>query len=265
MIRRSRPLKRKTVEDPARTDFCKESTMNYDTDVERLLETCLHGERAEVRACVTELLSGQAPDKLLTNVVLPAIERIERLDRDDRVSASALAVLNGAMRLAVNRMVERLQAMPVRNDHGNGPLNVSLYCGASAREAMQGEIMAAILEHDGHHVRFGGGGVPADEILSEVGRGNPDLLLLFASSASDGPAAREVIDTIRSIGSRPDMQIVLAGGIFSRAPGLAEEIGADLWTDDPEALRLAIVEEANLRSTPEQRTVGRGRRIARAA
>ena len=253
------------MEDPARTESCKEPNMNHDTDVERLIETCLHGDRAEVRTCVTHLLSGHPPDLLLTGMVLPAIERIERMDRDDRVSAAALAVLNGSMRLAANRIVGALQALPIRDDRTTGTLSVALYCGQSAREAMQGEIMAAILEHDGHRVRFGGGGVPADEILSEVGRGHPDLLLLFASSAGDAPAVREVIDTIRSIGGRPDMQIVLGGGVFSRAPGLAEEIGADLWTDDPEALRLAIVEEADLRAIPGQRTVGRGRGISRAA
>ena len=132
-------------------------------------------------------------------------------------------------------------------------------------EELQAEIFTAVLEHDGHVVRFLGGGVPVDEILEEIGSNRPDVLLLFASSASDAPGIREIIDTIRTIDSRPDLQVVVGGGVFRRAPGLAEEIGADLWADDPVDLRIALVEEAERRSFPEQRTVGRARRLPRAA
>lgn len=236
--------------------------MVLDTDVDRLLETCLRGDRGDVRLVVDGLLDRHAPERILANILLPALERIDRLDREDKASVSALQVLTNAVHLAANRVLGRLQATPRSSSQ---PLRVLLYCGVGDSEALQGEIMASLLEHDGHDVRFAGGGVPADEILEDVGRRDPDLLLLFASSACDGPGIRKVIDTIREIDSRPDMQIVVAGGVFSRAPGLAEEIGADLWTDDPEALRLAIVEEADRRAIPEQRTVGRTRRVSRAA
>ncbi|MEE2973027.1 MAG: cobalamin-dependent protein, partial [Planctomycetota bacterium] len=211
---------------------------------------------------VDRLLDEHPPQRLLSTVVLPALEKIDRLDRQDQASVSALQVMSNAIHLAANRILGRLQG---GLSDAERSLRVLLYCGIGDSEALQGEIMASLLEHDGHDVRFAGGGVPADEILEDVGRRDPDLLLLYASSASDGPGIRQVIDTIRDVDSRPDMQIVVAGGVFARAPGLAEEIGADLWTDDPEALRLAIVEEADRRAIPEQRTVGRTRRVSRAA
>ena len=53
------------------------------------------------------------------------------------------------------------------------------------------------------------------------------------------------------------MQIAVGGGIFERALGLAEEIGADLWGMDSSDLRLGLLDDADRRAIPEQRTVGR--------
>ena len=58
------------------------------------------------------------------------------------------------------------------------------------------------------------------------------------------------------------MQIVVGGGIFNRAEGLAEEIGADLWATTPCALITRLEEEPLRRATPEQRTVGQTRTAA---
>lgn len=237
--------------------------MAIDTDVERLLELCLRGDRGETRDHVDRLLDETPPDRLLMSVVLPAVERIQRCDREDHASQAAINIMLRSARLVAARIIERLDPTPL--DDTLAPRRITLHCGTSLAEELQGEIFAAILEHDGHVVRFLGGGVPADEILADVGRTDPDLLLLFASSAADAPGIREVIDTIRTIDSRPDLQIAVGGGIFGRAPGLAEEIGADLWADDPADLRVAIVDECDRRAFPEQRTVGRGRRLPKAA
>ena len=87
-------------------------------------------------------------------------------------------------------------------------------------------------------------------------------MLLYAVASDASPRA---IDRVQEIGSRPDLQIAVAGGVFGRTPGLAEEIGADLWAETPDDLRVAIIEDASRRAVPEQRTVGRTRRIPRAA
>lgn len=237
--------------------------MAIDTDVERLLELCLRGDRGETRDHVDRLLGDLPPDRLLMDVVLPAVERIQRVDREDHASQAAVNIMLRSARLAASRIMERLDPTPL--DASLEPRRIALFCGPSLVEELQAEIFAAILEHDGHIVRFLGGGVPADEILADVGRADPDLLLLFASSATDAPGIREIIDTIRTIDSRPDLQIAVGGGIFGRAPGLAEEIGADLWAEEAADLRIAIVDEADRRAFPEQRTVGRGRRLPKAA
>lgn len=44
------------------------------------------------------------------------------------------------------------------------------------------------------------------------------------------------------------MQIVVGGGIFNRAPGLAEEIGADLWATSPRELLSVLESMQDVRS-----------------
>ncbi|MHC4787228.1 MAG: hypothetical protein ACYTE6_14835, partial [Planctomycetota bacterium] len=81
----------------------------------------------------------------------------------------------------------------------------------------------------------------------------------------DAPQIRKLIDTIRGINAHPHLQIVVGGGVFNRAEGLAEEIGADLWARDPAELLEKLVQEPQRRATPEQRTVGRHRRGSKSA
>ena len=75
----------------------------------------------------------------------------------------------------------------------------------------------------------------------------------------------QLIDSIREIGACPNMQVVVGGGVFNRAQGLAEEIGADLWVKTPRELVEKLDSQQGRRATAEQRTVGRNRRIGKAA
>jgi len=61
------------------------------------------------------------------------------------------------------------------------------------------------------------------------------------------------------------MQIMCCGGIYKRAEGLAEEIGADLYAPDAaEAVKIANA-NPDRKATVDQQTVGRMRRIRKAA
>ena len=71
----------------------------------------------------------------------------------------------------------------------------------------------------------------------------------------------ETHDTIRGVNACPNMQIVVGGGVFNRAPGLAEEIGADLWATNPMELIEKLSTHSTRRATAEQRTVGKTRKV----
>ena len=55
-------------------------------------------------------------------------------------------------------------------------------------------------------------------------------------------------ELVRLIATHPDMQIVVGGGIFNRAPGLDEEIGADLSANSPRDLLEKLVSEGDARN-----------------
>ena len=118
---------------------------------------------------------------------------------------------------------------------------------------------ADLLEADGYTVFFGGGNIAHDDILAEVHERKPDVLLMFSAGGADAPGLRQLIDHVRGINALPDMQIVVGGGIFNRAPGLAEEIGADLWASSPEELMDQLHQYPDARADLDERTVGRGK------
>jgi hypothetical protein len=106
--------------------------------------------------------------------------------------------------------------------------------------------------------------VPEDEVLKLIGDVRPELLVMFGTLPSAVPAVRKLIDYLREVNSCPEMQVMCCGGIYKRAEGLAEEIGADLYA--PDAAEAVQVANANptRKATVDQQTVGRTRRIRKA-
>ena len=140
-----------------------------------------------------------------------------------------------------------------------------IFCGDDEPEELGGQLCADLFEADGWTVRFGGGGVPNDEILKLIGEHRPDLLVMYGTLPSAVPLVRKLIDYLREVNSCPEMQLMCCGGIYKRAEGLAEEIGADLYAPDAaEAVRIAG-EHPTKKATVDQQTVGRTRRIRKAA
>ena len=106
--------------------------------------------------------------------------------------------------------------------------------------------------------------MPEDEVLKLIGEYRPDLLIMFSTLPSGVPAVRKLIDYLREVNSCPQMQVMCCGGIYKRADGLSEEIGADLYAPDGAAVQVANANPAR-KATVDQQTVGRTRRIRKAA
>ena len=98
-----------------------------------------------------------------------------------------------------------------------------------------------------------------------IGDLRPDLLVMFGTLPTGVPAVRRLIDYLREVNSCPDMQIKCCGGIYKRAEGLADEIGADLYAPDAAAAVQVANEHPTKKATLDQQTVGRTRRIRKAA
>ena len=219
------------------------------------LQALLIGDRTAARKLIESASASMIAHDLLTTLVWPTMELLQALYRDDRITVSSL---NLATRL--NRAISDQLCAQLPRGSSNGK-KVLIFCGDDEPEELGGQICSDMFESNGWTVRFAGGGVPEDEVLSLIGAERPDLLVMFGTLPSGVPAVRKLIDYLRDVNSCPQMQIMCCGGIYKRAEGLAEEIGADLYAPDAaEAVKVANA-HPDQKATVDQQTVGRSRRV----
>lgn len=233
--------------------------MNYEVTTERLLHVLIAGDRTGARAIVNEMRDADVPAETMTHEVFwPTLEMVGQLFRADQLSTLGHHYAIRLLRTLIDQAQAEYTTATSRNKR------ILLFCGPSETDEMCGQLMSDLVEADGYEVFFGGGGVANDEILAEVGERRPDILMMFGSGPSDAPNIRLIIDSVREVAACPNLQIVVGGGVFNRAEGLAEEIGADLWSSNPRELIEKLTVESERRATSDQRTVGRMRRTAAA-
>ena len=227
---------------------------------QKYMKPLLEGDRAQCRQVIEyALFEGASAQELITQLIWPVMETLQSHFREDRINHSTLNLATRLNRSITDQLCSRLERKAA-----NGR-KVLIFCGADEPEELGGQITADLFEADGWTTRFAGGGVPDDEVLKLIGEYRPNLLVMFGTLPSGVPAVRKLIDYLREVNSCPEMQVMCCGGIYKRAEGLAEEIGADLFAPDgEEAVRVANANPSR-RATVDQQTVGRTRRIRKAA
>ncbi len=219
-------------------------TMNLEATLEQLFGHLVSGNRTAARALVHDLYDSGIPAETVSRELFwPALDMVHTLYRNDQITTLAHNYATRLLRTLVDQAQARY-AQKIRRGR-----SICLFCGANEPEELAGQLVADLCEADGYDVKFAGGGVANDEILAEVGQTVPDVLLMFASSNRDAPNIRVLIDTIRDVAACPGMQIVVGGGIFNRAPGLAEEIGADMTASSPSDLLDKLISHKDVRSS----------------
>ena len=242
------------------TPSSSKTVVSFEVLTQSFLETLLSGNRAACRTLIDETLAaGVEPYDLLTRLVWPTMEMLQSLYREDRISISSLNLATRLNRQTTDQLCSRLARKP---ENGKTAL---IFCGDDEPEELGGQICADLFEADGWTVRFAGGGVPEDEVLKLIGDVRPELLVMFGTLPSGVPAVRKLIDYLREVNSCPEMQVMCCGGIYKRAEGLAEEIGADLYAPDAAAAVATANSEPTRKATVDQQTVGRTRRLRKAA
>jgi methanogenic corrinoid protein MtbC1 len=220
--------------------------------IERFFETLISGSRPGARAVLAEL-SGQglSAERMITELFWPTYELLDKLYRADQIGTLAHHTAARLLRVLVDQNSINLAKAPSRGRR------VMAFCGPSEADEMGAQMAVDLLEAGGFEVTFGGGGIASDEIRSQVNLQRPDVLLMFASAPGDLPGIREMIDKLREVDAAPDVQIALGAGVFNRAEGLAEELGADLWASSPLEMAELLISQPQRRATPDQRTVGK--------
>ena len=226
---------------------------------QQYLEPLLTGDRDACRRVIDQSLSnGVGEYDLLTKLIWPTMELVQTLYREDRITQSTLNLATRLNRTLTDQLASKL---PRAASNGRKAL---IFCGDAEPEELGGQLCADLFESDGWTVRFCGGGVPNDEVLKLIGDQRPDLLVMYGTLPGAVPAVRKLIDYLREVNSCPDMQVMCCGGIYKRAEGLAEEIGADLFAPDAASAVAVAKDQREKRASFEQQTVGRTRRIRKA-
>jgi methanogenic corrinoid protein MtbC1 len=229
--------------------------MTAETLTEKLFETLITGDRPVARLVVQEAeRTLGSPEALIEQVYWPTHQLIEKLFRADQLTTLNHHAATRLLRVLVDQTAASLAFNTSRNRR------ILAFCGQSDADDLGAQMAVDLLEASGFSITFAGGGIAADEIMARVNEDRPDVLLMFSSAAADLPSIRDMIDRLRGVQACPDLQIALGGGIFNRASGLAEEIGADIWAESPLEMVQCLVESPEQRAEKSGRTVGRSRK-----
>jgi methanogenic corrinoid protein MtbC1 len=193
----------------------------------RYLQPLLAGRRAECFDLVAEALrGGAAAEDLVQDVVWPAMAQVERLYRDDRINTATEHMACRINRTIADQLQVHLQRRAAKGRR------VLITCADGPHEELGAQMVGDLFQSDGWEVFVVGGGVPDDEVLAMIGQLRPQALLIFGAVPEAVPNTRALIERIREIGTCPQMNIIVIGGIFNRAEGLWREVGADAFSED---------------------------------
>ena len=220
----------------------------------RYLEPLLRGDRKACRAVIEEALqSGIPANSVYINIVWPVMVEIEKLLREDKINPTQEHLATRVNRTIVDQLQNKLPRRPAKNK------KVVVCCAPDELQELGAQMMTDLFESDGWEVRFLGGGLTNDDILSFIHDYSPAILLIYGTAPKQAPEVRRLIDTIKSVNAWPDMRIMVSGGLFNRAEGLWQEMEADLYAATAqEALTVADSDQPIVQG--EQRTINRRKR-----
>jgi len=230
------------------------------------LKGLLNGNRHECRQVIESRLKEGIPANMVyLEMIWPIMVEVEKLGREDRITPAQENLATRVNRTIVDQLQNKLPRRPVKNKR------VVVTCAAGESRELGAQIMADLFESDGWDVKFLGGGLTNDDLLAFVNEYGPDVLLIYGTTPKQAPGIRRLIDHIRGVDAWPDMKIMVSGGLFNRAEGLWEEMGADMFAASAqqavEVAREAMsgeswcedVGEERGRDRQESDRVGRGR------
>ncbi|MBN1787312.1 MAG: B12-binding domain-containing protein [Sedimentisphaerales bacterium] len=211
--------------------------------LQRYLEALLAGDRRRCREVIEDILHHNSASitGVYSDVIWPIMVEIDMLYRAERITSAQEHLASRINRTIVDQLQNKLPRQP-RTER-------KVVICSSLREISElgSQIIADMFESAGWDVRFLGGGLSNDDILSYVHQFCPEVLVIYGTEPAETPQIRSIIDRIKEVNAYPDMRIMLSGGIFSRAEGLWEEIGADLFAPNAiEAVQLASDENQTL-------------------
>lgn len=207
--------------------------------LQRYFEALLTGNRRQCRSIIEDILhhNNASITGVYSDVIWPIMMEVDALCRSEKITSAQEHLATRINRTIVDQLQNKLPRQ-MQTDR-------KVVVCSSLRETNElgGQMIADMFESAGWDVRFLGGGLNNDDILSYIHQFCPDMLVIYGAEPNETSEIRSIIDRIREINAWPAMKIMLSGGVFGRAEGLWEEIGADLFAADAiEAVQVACDE-----------------------
>lgn len=198
------------------------------------LEHLFSGKRCESRELILAAHDrGISASKLLQLIIWPAMEQVDKLYRRNEIQR-----ITEHIATRINRMIADMLHGLLAREPKTGR-RIVVVCGDGEVEELGAQILADLFEAKGWSVWFLGSGVPNDEIIQFIGKIRPDVLGIYGTQPVGVPNVRRLVDLVHELGIFEEMQIMVTGGVFNRAEGLADEIKADLFAPNArEALQM---------------------------
>jgi len=222
--------------------------------LQRYLKSLLTGDRRSCREIIEDVLHNNNASivGVYSNVIWPMMLEIDKLFRAEKITSVQEHLATRINRTIVDQLQNKLPKQ-AQNEK-----KVVVCSSVKEISELGGQMITDMFESAGWNVRFIGGGLGNDDILAYVHEFCPEVLVIYGADPTETPAIRGIIDRIHEINANPDMNIMLCGGVFGRAEGLWEEIGADLYAETPtEAVETASREEPIIEPV---RTINRRKR-----
>ena len=144
--------------------------------MERYLDSLLKGDRNRCRAVIEEVLqSGTPANSVYIDVIWPISSEIEKLQRSGRITPTQ------------ENLATRINK------------KIVICCDLSELQELGAQMTADLFESDGWEVRFLGGGLNNDDILSFINEYSPDILLIYGSTPKQAPNIRQLVDIIKEV------------------------------------------------------------------
>lgn len=223
--------------------------------LERYLSRLLNGDRAGCREIIEDTLkSGVPANSVYMDVIWPIMVEIDNLYDKDVINSAQEAFATRINRTIVDQLQNKL---PRKTEK----CKKIVVCSTSNEQGELGaQMITDLFESDGWEARFLGNSVNNDDVHSFINDYRPDILLLYGITAKESPRIRSLIDKIKSVNAIPDLKIMLSGGVFERAEGLWEEIGADMYASNAaEAVKIASADAVD--NTVPRRTIKRRKKV----
>ena len=194
--------------------------------MDELKQLVIDGKADKAVALVVKLLGeGKAPDAIMTQALIPAMDMVGKLFQDGEYFLPELLVAARAMQKSVEVIKQRSPAGSVTK---SGKAVVGTVKGDL--HDIGKNLLAMALEGAGFEVVDLGSDVAAEQFVGAVKEHKPDVVGMSALLSTTMYMMKDVIEAIDKAGLHSSVKIMVGGAPLS--DDYAKKIGADLYGPD---------------------------------